>query len=52
MRCLMGRVFCGREDLPLVRTLTFLTFKIIYMHKNIYNTEGKGEESRSIIVVL
>ena len=31
-------VFCGREELLVVRTLTFLTFKIFYMHKNLNNT--------------
>ena len=35
MRCFRSSVFCGREELLLVQALTFLTFKIFYMHKNI-----------------
>lgn len=29
-------VFCGREELSLVWTLTFLTFKTFYWHKNLH----------------
>ena len=38
IRHFQSSVFCGREELLLVETLTFLNFKILYMHKNIYNT--------------
>ena len=31
-------VFCGRDELLSVLTLTFLTFKIFSMHKNLKNT--------------
>ena len=34
MRRFGSSVFCGREELLLVRTLTFLTFKIFYLPKN------------------
>ena len=33
-----SNVFCGRAELLLVRTLTFLTLKIFYMHKAWYKT--------------
>ena len=38
MRRFRSGVFCGKDELPLVRTLTFLTFKSSYMHKNQYET--------------
>lgn len=44
-RC-FRRVFGGREEHLLVWTLTFLTFKIFYTHKNVYkNTEGEGKKT-------
>ena len=40
-------VFRGREELLLVWTLTFLTFKIFYMHKKIKKTlEEMRKQSR------
>ena len=35
--------FCGRELLPLVCTLGFVTLQTVYMHKKLYNTL-KGRE--------
>ena len=36
VRRFRSSISCGREEFLLVRTLTFLTFKIFYMHKNKY----------------
>ena len=39
-------VFCGREELLLMWTLTFLTFEIFNMHKKIIKLkEGKNEKA-------
>ena len=35
MRRLRSSVFCGREELLVVRPVIFFTFKIFNMHKNI-----------------
>ena len=37
MRRFRSCVLCGREELLLVRTWTFLTFQIFNMHKNLRN---------------
>lgn len=43
-------VLCGREELPLGRTLGFLTFKIFYVHENLYDTlKGRKKTDEDII---
>ena len=37
-------VVCGKEELPLLWSLGFFTFKTFYMHKNIYNTLKEREK--------
>ena len=46
MRHFRSSDFCGREELLLVWTLIFIPSKILYMHSNIYNTEGKEKTTQ------
>ena len=42
-----GSVFCGREELLWVQSLTFLTFEIIYMHKNVQPLKGRRKKKHN-----
>lgn len=48
MRLLKSSVFCGKEEIPLVLTLTLSTFKTFYMHKNIEITLKERGENKIV----
>lgn len=44
-RTFRSSVFFGRVELPLVPSLSFLTFKTFYLHKNLYNALEERENT-------
>ena len=46
-RCFRSSVFRGSEELPWVLTLSFLTFQIFFMHKNVYALKERKRNEKA-----
>ena len=47
MKRFRSSVYSGREELLLVRTLTFLSLNLSHAQEDVYNTEGKGKTKKT-----